>query len=97
VNISENCLLARNLLGASITLAQIRSRTGRLSDDLCFYAAAELGSDNPTDATLLIQREVEAGCDISTTPPTCPSGTTNVFNSGTFDIASPPAERRSLR
>jgi len=54
-------------------------------------ASAELGSDNPTDATLLTQREVEAGCDASTTPPTCPSGTANVFNSGTFDIASPPA------
>ena len=51
-------------------------------------ASAELGSDNPTDATLLTQREVEAGCDTSTTPPTCPS---NVFHSGTFDIASPPA------
>ena len=54
-------------------------------------ASAELGSDNPADATLLMQREVEAGCDTSTTPPTCPSGTANVFNSGTFDIASPPA------
>ena len=54
-------------------------------------ASAELGSDNPTDATLLKQREVEAGCDASITPPTCPSGTANVFNSGTFDIASPPA------
>jgi hypothetical protein len=53
-------------------------------------ASAELGSDNPTDATLLTQREVEAGCDISTTPSTCPSGTANVFNSGTFDIGSPP-------
>ena len=53
-----------------------------------FPASAELGSDNPTDATLLTQREMEAGCDTSTTPPTCPS---NVFNSGTFDIASPPA------
>ena len=52
---------------------------------------AELGSDNPTDPTLLTQREVEAGCDTSTTPPTCPSGAANVFNSGTFDIASPPA------
>jgi hypothetical protein len=39
-------------------------------------ALAELGSDNPTDAALLTQREVEAGCDTSTTPPTCPSGTT---------------------
>src|SRR5215468_5059426 len=54
-------------------------------------ALAELGSDNPTDATLLTQREVEAGCDSSTTPPTCPSGTANIFNSGSFDIASPPA------
>jgi hypothetical protein len=54
-------------------------------------ASAELGSNNPTDAALLTQREVEAGCDTSATPPTCPSGTTNVFNSGTFDIASPPA------
>jgi hypothetical protein len=53
-------------------------------------ASAELGSDNPTDATLLTQREAEAGCDTSTTPPTCPSGTASVFNSGTFDIASPP-------
>jgi hypothetical protein len=56
-----------------------------------FPASAELGSDNPTDVTLLTQREVEAGCDTSTTPPTCPSGTASVFNSGTFDIASPPA------
>ena len=56
-----------------------------------FAASAELGSNSPTDATLLTQREVEAGCDTSTTPPMCPSGTTNVFNSGTFDIASPPA------
>src|SRR6516164_8206305 len=54
-------------------------------------ASAELGSDNPTDATLLTQREVEAGCDASITPPTCPSGTANVFSSGSFDIASPPA------
>ena len=51
-------------------------------------ASVELGSNNPTDATLLTQREAEAGCDTSTTPPTCPS---NVFDSGTFDIASPPA------
>ncbi|MBV9200214.1 MAG: hypothetical protein JOY83_10870, partial [Alphaproteobacteria bacterium] len=29
-------------------------------------ASAELGSDNPTDATLVTQREVEAGCDTST-------------------------------
>ena len=52
---------------------------------------AKLGSNNPTDATLLTEREVEAGCDTATTPPTCPSGTANVFNSGIFDIASPPA------
>jgi hypothetical protein len=56
-----------------------------------FPASAELGSDSLTDATLLTQREVEAGCNTSTTPPTCPSGTASVFNSGTFDIASPPA------
>ena len=55
-------------------------------------ASAELGSNNPTDATLLTQREAEAGCDTSTTPPTCPSGMANVFDSGSFDIASPPAE-----
>jgi hypothetical protein len=55
-------------------------------------ASAELGSNNPTDATLLTQREAEAGCDTSTTPPTCPSGMANVFDSGRFDIASPPAE-----
>jgi hypothetical protein len=55
-------------------------------------ASAELGSDNPTDATLLTQREAEAGCDTSTTPPTCPSGMANVFDSGSFDIASPPPE-----
>jgi hypothetical protein len=53
-------------------------------------ALAELGSNIPTDAALLTQREVEAGCDTSTTLPTCPSGTANVFNSGTFDIGSPP-------
>jgi hypothetical protein len=34
-----------------------------------FAASAELGSNNPTDATLLTHREVEAGCDTSTTPP----------------------------
>ena len=44
-------------------------------------ALAELGSNNPTDAALLTQREVEAGCDTSTISPTCPSGTANVFNS----------------
>ena len=55
-------------------------------------ASAELGSNNPTDATLLTQREAEAGCDTSTTPPTCPSGMANVFDSGSFDIASPPVE-----
>jgi hypothetical protein len=55
-------------------------------------ASAELGSNNPTDATLLTQREAEAGCDTSTTPPTCPSGMVNVFDSGSFDIASPAAE-----
>ena len=55
-------------------------------------ALAELGSNNPTDATLLTQREAEAGCDTSTTPPTCPSGMANVFDSGSFDIASPPVE-----
>jgi len=55
-------------------------------------ASAELGSNHPTDATLLTQREAEAGCDTSTTPPTCPSGMANVFDSGSFDIASPPAE-----
>jgi len=56
-----------------------------------FPTSAELGSNNPSDATLLTQREVEAGCDPSTTPPTCPSGPANIFNSGTFDIATPPA------
>src|SRR5690348_9345789 len=55
-------------------------------------ASAELGSNNPTDATLLTQREAEAGCDTSTTPPTCPSGMANLFDSGTFDIVSPPPE-----
>jgi len=55
-------------------------------------ASAELGSNNPTDATLLTQREAEAGCDTSTNPPTCPSGMANVFDSGSFDIAPPPAE-----
>ena len=53
-------------------------------------ASAELGSNNPTDATLLTQREVEAGCDTTTSPPSCPSGSANIFNSGIFDIASPP-------
>jgi hypothetical protein len=51
-------------------------------------ASAELGDPNQ-DAALLTQREVEAGCDISTSPPTCPSGTANTFNSGIFDIAPP--------
>jgi hypothetical protein len=54
-------------------------------------ASAELGSNNPTDMQLLIQREQEEGCNTATTPPTCPSGTANVFNSGTFDVAVPPA------
>ena len=56
-------------------------------------ASAELGSNIPTDMTLLTQREIEAGCTITpTTPPTvtCPSGSANVFNSGIFDIPSPP-------
>src|SRR5437763_8484964 len=57
-------------------------------------SSAELGSNNPTDATLLTQREAEAGCDTSTTPPTCPSGMANLFDSGTFDIASPPPETK---
>ena len=59
---------------------------------LTLPASAELGSNNPTDGQLLTQREQEAGCTIPTTgPPICPSGSTNVFNSGSFDIAVPPA------
>jgi hypothetical protein len=53
--------------------------------------AQELGTNNPPDQQLLTQRAQEVGCDTSTTPPTCPSGSANVFNSGTFDIAVPPA------
>jgi hypothetical protein len=58
-------------------------------------ASAELGTDNPNDDILLMQREVEAGCDISKAPPVCPS-----TGSGIFDIPVPdstqtytPAER----
>jgi len=58
---------------------------------LALPALAELGSNNPDDPTLLTQREVEAGCDTTTSPPSCPSGSANIFNSGIFDIASPPA------
>jgi hypothetical protein len=54
-------------------------------------ALAELGTNNPPDQQLLTQRAQEAGCDTSTTPPSCPSGSANVFNSGTFDVAVPPA------
>jgi hypothetical protein len=53
-------------------------------------ALAELGSNTPPDQQLLTQRAQEAGCDTSTSPPTCPSGTANVFNSGTFDVPVPP-------
>ncbi len=51
-------------------------------------ASAELGSDVPGDAQLLMQRETEAGC---MSPTSCPSGPQNVFNSGIFDIGSPTA------
>jgi hypothetical protein len=54
-------------------------------------ALAELGSNNPSDQQLLTQRAQEAGCDTSTTPPTCPPNSTNLFDSGIFDIAVPPA------
>jgi Di-haem oxidoreductase, putative peroxidase len=54
-------------------------------------ALAELGTNNPPDQQLLTQRAQEEGCDVSTSPPTCPSGSANTFNSGSFDIAVPPA------
>ncbi|MBV8739690.1 MAG: hypothetical protein JO007_21045 [Alphaproteobacteria bacterium] len=54
-------------------------------------ALAELGSNNPPDQQLLTQRAQEVGCDVSTLPPTCPSGSASTFNSGIFDIAVPPA------
>ena len=54
-------------------------------------ALAELGSNNPPDQQLLMQRAQEVGCDLSTSPPTCPSGSASVFDSGNFDIAIPPA------
>src|SRR5215813_14748791 len=50
-------------------------------------AAAQLGSDVPSDAQLVRQRETEAGC---TSPTTCPSGPEHVFNAGIFDIGAPP-------
>ncbi len=56
-----------------------------------FPASAQLGSNNPPDDQLLTQRAQEGGCDTSTTPPTCPSGSAAVFNSGSFDVAVPPA------
>lgn len=54
-------------------------------------ALAELGSNTPPDNQLLIQREQEAGCDTSVTPPSCPSNTVpaNQFNSGIFDVGTP--------
>src|SRR5262245_53702094 len=58
---------------------------------VAFPASAELGSDNPTDAAFLTERAAEAGSDTSTSPPTCPSGMANAFNSGSFDIGSPPS------
>ena len=67
-------------------------------------ASAELGSDNPTDAMLVTQREVEAGCDASTVPPTCPSGTAkrlqfrnlrHCFSAGSNDVHT--GEARSPR
>ena len=36
-------------------------------------ALAELGSNNPPDQQLLMRRAQEVGCDLSTSPPTCPS------------------------
>jgi hypothetical protein len=51
-----------------------------------FPASAQLGSNSPPDDQLLIQREQEGGCDTSTTPPTCPS-----TGSGIFDVAVPSA------
>ena len=58
-----------------------------------FPASAQLGSNNPPDDQLLTQRAQE-GREDSTTPPTCPSGSAAVFNSGSFDVAVPPAGTR---
>jgi hypothetical protein len=58
---------------------------------LASSALAQLGTNTPPDQQLLTQRAQEAGCDTSTSPPTCPSGSANVFNGGTFDVPVPPA------
>jgi hypothetical protein len=55
---------------------------------ITFPASAQLGSDNPSDDQLLTQREQEAGCDTSTTPPTCPS-----TGSGIFDVPAPASSQ----
>jgi Di-haem oxidoreductase, putative peroxidase len=52
-------------------------------------ALAELGSNNPPDDQLLTQRAQEGGCDTTTSPPTCPPNASNLFDSGTFDVAVP--------
>ena len=52
-------------------------------------AFAELGSNNPSDDQLLTQRETETGCTAN--PTLCTPSSTNISNSGTFDIAPPPS------
>jgi hypothetical protein len=58
-------------------------------------ASAELGTNVPPndDTTLLMQREMEVGCDTSTTPPTCPPASANLFDSGIFDVPVPGSDQ----
>ena len=66
---------------------------------LTFPTLAELGTNVPPndDASLQMQREIEVGCDTSTTPATCPAASANQFNSGIFDVPVPPDPSQTYR